>query len=52
MHYKVIPTQPHPGLGIASFIISLAGGTGQVPLLLLAGLLGTQSVRIEKAFSG
>ena len=39
MHHTVIPTRPHAGLGIASFIISLAAGAALVILLGVASVL-------------
>lgn len=43
MHSSAIPTRPHSGLGIASFIISLAAGAALVLLLGIAGVLEAQS---------
>lgn len=40
--HNVIPTQPHSGLGIASFIISLCAG---ILLVLLLGVLGVLQSR-------
>jgi len=39
MHYTAIPTRPHSGLGIASFIISLASSAVLVVLLGVAAML-------------
>lgn len=52
MHYKVIPTQPHSGLGIASFIISMAAGAALVILLVIAGVLGSQSGGMDEESAG
>lgn len=48
MHSNSIPTQPHSGLGIASFIISLAAGVVLVILLGVAGVLDAKTGGIDE----
>ncbi len=52
MHYPVIPTQTHSGLGIASFIISLASGTALLILLGVAGILESQPGGMNEQSTG
>lgn len=52
MHYNVIPTRPHSGLGIASFIISLASGTALVLLLGIAGVMESQPGGMNEQSAG
>ena len=52
MHYNVIPTRPHSGLGIASFIISLAAGAALVVLLGIAGVIGSQPGGMDEESAG
>lgn len=40
--YQAIPTQPHSGLGIASFVISLGAGAVLCIVIGIAGVLDTQ----------
>ena len=40
--YQAIPTQPHSGLGIASFVISLGAGAILFIAIGIAGVLDTQ----------
>ena len=52
MHYNVIPTRPHSGLGIASFIISLAAGAALVVLLGIAGVIESQPGGMDEESAG
>ena len=52
MHYTVIPTRPHSGLGIASFIISLAAGAALVVLLGIAGVIESQPGGMDEESAG
>ena len=52
MHYNVIPTRPHSGLGIASFIISLAAGAALVVLLGIAGVIKSQPGGMDEESAG
>ena len=52
MHYNVIPTRPHSGLGIASFIISLAEGAALVVLLGIAGVIESQPGGMDEESAG
>ena len=52
MHYNVIPTRPHSGLGIASFIISLAAGAALVVLLGIAGVIESQPGGMDEGSAG
>lgn len=42
MHHNHIPTQPHSGLGIASFVVSLAASALLLMLIGIAGALDSQ----------
>jgi hypothetical protein len=48
MHSNAISTQPHSGIGIASFIISLAAGAVLAILLGVAGVLEAQTGGIDE----
>ena len=52
MHYTVIPTRPHSGLGIASFILSLAAGAALVVLLGIAGVIESQPGGMDEESAG
>lgn len=52
MHYNVIRTRPHSGLGIASFIVSMAAGATLVILLTIAGVLESKSGGIDEESAG
>jgi hypothetical protein len=46
--YQAIPTQPHSGLGIASFLISLGAGAILCIVIGIAGVLDTQPGRLDE----
>ena len=52
MHHTVIPTRPHAGLGIASFIISLAAGAALVILLGVASVLESRPGGMDEESAG
>ena len=52
MHYNVIPTRPHSGLGIASFIISLAAGAALVVLLGIAVVIESHPGGMDEESAG
>lgn len=52
MHYTAIPTRPHSGLGIASFIISLTAGAALIILLGIAGVIESQSGGMDEESAG
>jgi len=52
MHYNTIPTRPHSGLGIASFIISLAAGIALILLLGIAGVMESQPGGMNEESAG
>ena len=52
MYHAVIPTRPHSGLGIASFIISLAAGAALVILLGVAGVLESRPGGMDEESAG
>ncbi|MDP3230680.1 MAG: hypothetical protein Q8N13_22270 [Acidovorax sp.] len=52
MQHTVIPTRPHSGLGIASFIISLTAGAGLVIVFGIAGVLESQSGGMDEESAG
>lgn len=52
MYPTAIPTQPHSGLGIASFIVSLAAGAALVVLVGIAGVLESQPGGMDEESAG
>lgn len=52
MYGNTIPTQPHSGLGIAAFVISLAAGAVLVILMGVAGVIEAQTGGIDEESPG
>ena len=52
MYHAVIPTRPHSGLGIASFIISLAAGAALVILLGVASVVESRPGGMDEESAG
>ncbi|WP_311223547.1 MULTISPECIES: hypothetical protein [unclassified Acidovorax] len=52
MHYNVIPTRPHSGLGIASLVISVTAGAALAVLLGIASVIESQPGGMDEESAG